>query len=622
MNDLKVYYLRILALIVAAALLMTSGLLRIHHPNNILDNPTNENEGFIEPGSRSNTPTRAGTPWPMHLYDPVHSSYTVDIGPATADVIWNSSTADWTYSSPAVVNGKVFIGSRAPSNYGYMSCYYANNGSLAWRTLTEGSIQGGYGLTSSPAVENGYVFFAADKIYCLWENNGSIKWTVEHLGPGSPNYGDGTPTVANDKVYVGCGDDYVYSIYQENGTVAWTFYTPPGGSRPYGTHAAPAVYNGYVYIGACNGYVYKVAEIQPTSTAVADYSYNSGNCIFSSPVIANGRVFIGNGYSDAPSNGHFYCLDATDLSFIWRYDPTWSTSFFSSAGYYNNRIYVGSADGYLYCFDANAGSATILWQLSIGATWSSPAITNDRLYIGSTNNYLYCVNMSQTFGSEEYYWRGNTYGNVYSSPAVSDGKVYVGSRRTSPNDGQIYCFGNTAALTVDNIRIMSQSGGQGFQITNGFIDVGTQLRGYAAAYNSSIYLYDIAVDWSVTLGGLANSSTNPTGPATSSVFYSGFFEGTATWRAEDGGGLVDEVYFTINPPEVNYIRIVGSEGTGENEIQPNTVDVGYTVKGYAAGFNGTIGYVEDIIVSWSVINTSGAEGFTMPSSGTNSTLNV
>jgi outer membrane protein assembly factor BamB len=618
---MKVHVSRIFAVMVFGILIISGIYVFVPQNSEPVITDSIEKEPYLNPDPFPARPTRAGTPWPMHLQNPTHSSFTPDSGPITNDVLWDSPTGGDTYGSPAIVDDIVYIGGGDGGGGHAMNAFYANNGTLKWRTDTIANVPGGYGLTSSPAVDNGYVFFGGDRLYCLWANNGTIKWTIwTTAGPGA-SWGDGTPTVANNKVFMPADDRKLYCLEQDTGNVIWTFQTSSSGSANYGLFAPPAVANGYVYLSACDYNVYQIRETQATSIAVAENIFNMPYTSYSAPVVANGRVFVGCGYVGRSTSNRFYCLDATDLSLIWEFYPGISTSFFSSAGFYNDRIYIGALDGNLYCLDAMSSgpSTTVYWQYNMGANWSSPAITNDRLYIGSKSNYLYCFNLSQPV-TPSYYWRYLTTGDVDSSPAVSDGKVYVGSLG---GGGTLYCFGTSSTPpTVDSIEIRDQPDGLGNPILDQTIDVGTQIIGYAAAYNdSSGYISDIPVFWFVTNGSGANASTFPTGLVNSSIFYSGYFGGDATWYIDDGAGHVYFVQITIRSPTVEYIKIVDTGSTGSLEIQDQTVDVGFSTRGYAASYNASIGYLDDIIVNWSVVNT-GSEAFTTPLQDSNSLFNA
>ena len=58
------------------------------------------------------------------------------------------------------------------------------------------------------------------------------------------------------------------------------------------------------------------------------------------------------------------------------------------------------------------------------------------------------------------------------------------------------------------------------------------------------------------------------------------------------------------------------------EIPDQTVGVGYTIMGWAAGFNHSVGYVGDVSVVWTADTFGGANASTTPSSGTNSTFDA
>ncbi|MCK4758287.1 MAG: hypothetical protein KAS67_07535, partial [Thermoplasmata archaeon] len=174
---------------------------------------------------------------------------------------------------------------------------------------------------------------------------------------------------------------------------------------------------------------------------------------------------------------------------------------------------------------------------------------------------------------------------------------------------------------VDYILIVDTGGTGQTEIPDQSVSVVLSITGYAAAFNNTIgYIGDITVDWSVINASGAEGSTNPLS-GSSSEFYSGAANGTATWIADDGSGHSDTVVFTVSPPAVDYIIIVDGPGSGIDEIQDATVIAGHTIWGYAAAFNNSLGYMGDISVSWSV-NNSGSSALTSPPTGTGSVFNA
>jgi hypothetical protein len=183
-------------------------------------------------------------------------------------------------------------------------------------------------------------------------------------------------------------------------------------------------------------------------------------------------------------------------------------------------------------------------------------------------------------------------------------------------------FINPAPLTVDNIKIVDMAGGIGAtEIADQLVQIDVTISGWAASYNGTTYLGDVAVDWTVTPSGSENATTDP-GPAITADFWSGWIGGSVIWTADYmTGTYTDTVTFTINPPQVDYIEIVDiAGGVGVTPIPDHAVNVGDTVTGYAASYNLVTGYLGDIPVDWSVTNASGATASTLPLTGVDSSV--
>jgi len=93
--------------------------------------------------------------WPMFRHDPQHTGYNDCIMSDHLELLWKYKTGDWVRSSPTVVDGKLYIGSRDK----YLYCLGANTGDLIWKYKT------GNEIYSSPAVIDEKVYFGSDEIY-------------------------------------------------------------------------------------------------------------------------------------------------------------------------------------------------------------------------------------------------------------------------------------------------------------------------------------------------------------------------------------------------------------------------------------------------------------------------
>jgi len=194
---------------------------------------------------------------------------------------------------------------------------------------------------------------------------------------------------------------------------------------------------------------------------------------------------------------------------------------------------------------------------------------------------------------------GQNVTHIYSSAAT-----YTYTLTVEDGDGGIAAQSDTHLVSpwdVDHIVIEDTLGGTGSSIPDQTVDVGYTIQGWAAAYNNTIgYIADISVTWSVTNADGAEASTSPLS-GDNSTFNSGAKGGNATWTADDGDGNTDVVNFTINAPEVDEIVIIDAAG---DAISDQTISVGTTIQGWAAGHNDTIGYIGNVSVTWNVINTT------------------
>jgi len=346
--------------------------------------------------------------WPMFHHDIVHNGYSTSQAPNTNHVLW-SRTIDnqLSYSSPVIINGKVYIGSQN----GNVSCLDANDGTILWTFQTNGTIE-----DSSPAVANGKVYIGSDdnKVYCLNAENGTKIWEYKT--------GDrvaAPPTVTDGKVYIGGCDQNVYCLNADNGSKIWS-YEQFGGFDI----TSPAVANGKVYIGSCGDHFYCLnAE---NGSMIWDRLIDPWGPLYASPAIYNGKVYVG---SRNGGYGKISCLTAETGDWIWNY-TTWG-GVISSPAIYNGKIYIGSETHHVYCLNAESGF--MIWVFTAGdKVRSSPAIADGKVYVGSFDKKFYCINAET--GSE--IWEYLTDNISVSSPAIADGMVCVGSY-----DGTVFMFG-------------------------------------------------------------------------------------------------------------------------------------------------------------------------------------
>ena len=340
-------------------------------------------------------------------------------------IAWRFETGNTVRSSPALVDGVIYIG----SSDGFLYALDALSGDLVWKYDAESPI------ASSPAIHGETVVVGSRNgvLHGVSTNGGISRWSLE-TGPDLPtawgyegwDYIMSSPTVVDGVAYWGSGDGYVYAVTVESGEELWRFST---GGR---VRSTPAVVNGQLVVGNSSGFVFALDaasgrerwrfETAGANLNSADFGFDRRQ-IFSSPAINDGKVYIGS------RDASLYALDATDGSKIWNYDGDGSSWIIASPAIAANRVFSGrSTSGIFRAIDRETG--TELWQVSAGGyVYSSPVVVGSTVYVGQGDGDFVAVDVAT--GEER--WGYRTGAAIFSTPLVNDGRIYFGS-----DDGFVY----------------------------------------------------------------------------------------------------------------------------------------------------------------------------------------
>lgn len=351
--------------------------------------------------------------WYMSRRDVLHSGYADTSAPLNNNTLWVTSLNEITTSSPAIVNGILYIGTTNGTIYALNTA----DGSIIWDYVTGGAVK------SSPAVVGGVVFVASDDqyLYALNAAEGSLIWLYNVTGSDL----NVSPTVVDGTVYIG-EDNRILSINATDGTLNWE-KTVSG----YFESSVPIVVDGLLCFGM---YDSRSVFVLNATDGSEIWSYNTWSHVCTSPTIVDGVIYIGN------NECRLYALNltATGNPYLWDVHlGGTSAQFSSSPTYCNGVIYIGDTDGTMYARSAADGSE--IWTSTAGRfLYSSAAVADGVVYIGSHDKNLYAFNA--TDGT--IIWTYATGDAIWSSPAIVDGTVYIAS-----GDGKIYAF-NTLTSTV------------------------------------------------------------------------------------------------------------------------------------------------------------------------------
>jgi len=422
-------------------------------------------------------------PWSMWRGNVDNPGMTLDRGPTNL-----GEGPKWTYqagggicSSPAVANGKVYIG----SNDKHLYCLDAYTGQLVWKfKLQNADAMTVYG--SSPAVVGGKVITGPDdgNIYCLNAENGELLWKFD-VGPyRSIQVGIGqfnvrpSPIIYNNRIYIGsphnnktyCIDlngrevwsytttgpiiasaaiekniayfmswgagttadrDWVYMFNADTGAlinrwqIARSFSRVTGGAFgtafTYPPNYTPVVVGDMLYIGTQTATMACYNTTTGTLIWRAELPYVLGENSYGSPTFVNVSRGTSGSTAAFPSGPKVYCQAGPTIACV---NATWTLAANTTVIPYNSTGPIGQYGTALW-------SAWTGWETYSSVVFSGINFADGRVYIGSESFSVTCYNASNGAPLGWY----TTGGQLPGSVAIYDGKLYVGS-----SDGQVYCF--------------------------------------------------------------------------------------------------------------------------------------------------------------------------------------
>jgi outer membrane protein assembly factor BamB len=368
----------------------------------------------------------------------------------TGTQVWNYTTGNSVYSSPAVANGTVYVGSEDDKLY----CLDAYTGASVWNYTTGGWVD------SSPAVANGIVYVGSDDWNVYAFSTPTDWWTMFHHDLNRTGYSTSTapttnqtlwnyatfgsvfssPAVANGTVYVGSEDDNVTALNAATGAYIWSYNT----TSP--VESSPAVANGIVYVGSDGDNVTALNA----ATGAYIWSYTTGAPVESSPAVANGMVYVGS------NDTHVYALNAATGTQVWNYTTGGPVE--SSPAVSGGIVYVGSDDDNVTALDETTGAYIWSYNTTSPIGYSSPAVANGTVYVCSTSGGVFALNASALPMSPTTRCIWNVYHGAspwLDSPAVFGGVVYASG------DGYTYALNATNSGSLIWLYKTGDSAGTG-----------------------------------------------------------------------------------------------------------------------------------------------------------------
>ena len=353
----------------------------------------------------------AADDWPMLRGDLQRTGAAGPVAGAGMTVAWATKLGSSVDSSPAVVAGRVYVGTADGSVF----CVNAADGKVIWETPTGGCV------VSSPAVHDGVVYVGSvDRcLYALSAATGEKLWRVRTWRPVVAS-----PLVLDSRVYIGSMDGSFKCVEADTGEVVWEHKGGP-------ISGSAAADEGVVFYGDEAGNI----RARDAATGKETWSAKIQGNIVRSPLVAGDLVIFGVMSPTAlraPKIKYIIAFDRTTGSQRWALEG--QSSLFHTAVADADSIYYATVSGYTsttVLFAAHLSSGKEKWKGNLaGVADCSPALSGNYLLFGNHDCKFHIVNTAN--GRELH--SVHIGAKLYSSPAVADGRIYFGA-----GDGKLYC---------------------------------------------------------------------------------------------------------------------------------------------------------------------------------------
>jgi len=408
------------------------------------------------------------------------------------NIKWVVRLGSQSYGNPVVAGGMVFVGTnnellrdpKQPGDRGVLMAFRESDGEFLWQQ-THIKLESGrandwpyQGVASSPLVQGNRLYYTSNRgvVFCLdingfrdgkndgpftdekltGPNDADVIWSfdmMEQVGSYPHNLSNSSPVIWGDLLYVstsnGMDESHVHipspkapaiiALNKNTGQEVWEDNSVEDRIL-HGQWSTPTVgeIGGVLQVVSAQGDGWVRGYEATTGKKLWEFDTNpkdsvwprTRNELIATPVIYEGRVYIGNGQDPEHGEGvgHFYAIDPTkrgditQTGRVWQFDKTRRS--ISTAAIADGLVYVSDFSGYLHCLDAKTGQ--LYWTHDLLASvWASPLVVDGRLYLADEDGDVLILQ----HGKEKKVLAEMNMGSaVYSTLVPAHGTLFLNNR--------------------------------------------------------------------------------------------------------------------------------------------------------------------------------------------------
>lgn len=224
-------------------------------------------------------------------------------------------------ASPVIFQDHILVGSYDQNLY----CLKPD-GTIHWKVETEGYIHG------TPAIWNGNAVIAGcDGFLRVIQISDGVEKQKIKLGA----YVGASPSISQERLFVGTFGNTVLGIDLKQGKVLWQ-YENPDARFPF--YSSAAVTGNTVFVGGRDKFFHALNA----QTGKEIWKFSAKSRVESSPVISGKTIYFGT------VGGQVYGLAADSGKVVWQYDA--ADAVLASPAIVEGKMVIGTQGGTLYCF--------------------------------------------------------------------------------------------------------------------------------------------------------------------------------------------------------------------------------------------------------------------------------
>ena len=245
----------------------------------------------------------------------------------------------------------------------------------------------------------------------------------------------GTPTLADDRLYVGSYQGFVYSLSASgdgNALGDVGSFEIDGNKLAKGISGDIAYTDGALVVAAAEDtelgrlYVLEASELDANARQdrIERCRYPSGEesgvgRVWSSPIVVDGVAYFGD------LNHFVHAVSIDNCEAVWSAPAELGGGIVAAPVAIDGTLYVGSFNGAMYAIDMVTGTSREAFTAQ-SWFWATPAVDGNRIYAPNLDGILYAYDTKASVLVWEYDQEGSR-DEILAKPAVVNGNILLGS---------------------------------------------------------------------------------------------------------------------------------------------------------------------------------------------------